>query len=159
MVLLMLSSLAFAHEEFRTPDDVVSLIMSRQGVAEFRSIDCSKVLDGDFELLGDAIMERMVGYHELHEQMDDMMGGEGSASLRSMHIAMGKNWLGCQSTVQGIGTMMNVNMMPVMMRMMGNYYPAYYSSSDTLLLFAIAGWVLFGVSFIYFYTTGRKRRK
>lgn len=157
VVVLLLSSLAFAHEEFRTPDEMVNIILSRQGVADAKQLDCSKISHKDFELLGDAIMDRMVGDHELHEQMDDMMGGEGSASLRSMHIVMGKNWLGC-STVLMSG-MMNTNMMPMMMRMMGNYYPAYYNSSDALLFFAVVGWVLFGVSFIYFYARGHKRRK
>lgn len=155
VVVLLLSSLAFAHEEFRTPDETVAIILSRQGVATLEKLDCASVPEGDFELLGDAVMERMIGSHELHEQMDDMMGGEGSASLRQMHIVLGKNWLGCASA-QGLRMM---GYQPMMMRMMGNYYPAYYNSSDALLLFGVVGWVLFGVSALYFYAAGHKKRR
>lgn len=152
---LLLSSLAIAHEEIRTPADVISGIMSKQGVVDAKQIDCSKVLNEDFEILGDAMMERMVGDHELHESIDAMMGGEGSTSLQSMHIAMGSNWLGCSKGMAA----MSAGMIPMMMRMMGNYYPAYYSGYDIVLLLAIVGWVLFGASILYFYSKKPKRRR
>lgn len=141
---------AFAHEEFESPEEVMERIMARQGVASASQLDCTQIPASDFEMLGDSVMERMAGNHQLHEQMDVMMGGEGSASLRSTHIAMGQNWLGC-TTMMGTADMMNVNMMPMMMRMMGNFYPAYYSGYDTILLLAVTGWILFFGTLVYLY--------
>ena len=50
---------------------------------------CSKLTENQLEILGDYLMEQM---HpgESHKVMDKMMGGEGSESLRQMHIAMAK---------------------------------------------------------------------
>ncbi len=154
---LLILGTAFAHEEMQAPEDVIKTIMARQGVADVAQLDCTEISDDDFEFLGDTVMEKMVGSHELHEQMDAMMGGEGSASLRSMHIAMGKNWLGCHEGME-MGGMMGSSIMPVMMRMMGAYYPAYYSGFDAVLLLAIVGWVLFIVTIIYFLTRKKRRR-
>lgn len=153
---MLLSSIVFAHEEIRTPDEIASEILAKQNITDVNKIDCSKVSNEDFELLGDAVMERMAGDHELHEQMDTMMGGEGSVSLAQMHIAMGSNWLGCN---KGMAGMMNVNTMPMMMRMMGSYYPAYYTGYDSILLAAIMGWVLFGATLAYSFSKVKKRKR
>src|SRR3989344_2898244 len=50
---------------------------------------CSKLTENQLEMIGDYLMEQM---HpgEAHELMDRMMGGEGSESLRLIHIAMAK---------------------------------------------------------------------
>lgn len=152
-IVLLLAAMAFAHDEMKTPEDVINSVMKAQNVSVIKEISCSKITSDEFEELGDAVMERMAGDHELHEQMDLMMGGEGSASLRSMHIAMGSNWVGCTR-----GSIMGTNMMPMMMRMMGNYYPGYYSGYDTSVLAAVAGWVLFGAAILYMHTSKKKRR-
>ncbi len=156
-VLSVAASVAAAHEEMQTPEEMMNVIMARQGVVSISQVNCGSVLEVDFEMLGDAVMGRMAGSHEPHEQMDSMMGGEGSVSLRQMHIAMGQNWLGCSQGTMG-SEMMNVNMMPVMMRMMGNYYPAYYSGYDLILAAGAAGWILFGVT-LYFYLRKKTRRR
>ena len=147
---LLLASVAFAHMEAHTPEEVMSEMMGKQGVAEAEKLDCSRISGMDFEVLGDAVIERMAGSEELHEQMDAMMGAEGSGQ---MHIAMGRNWLGCSPASGSSG------MMPMMMRMMGNYYPGYYSRYDFTLLLAAAGWVLFLASVVYFYhkKSGKRR--
>ena len=156
----VIASLSFAHEEMQSPDEIINSMMSAQGAADVKQLDCTRITDEHLEILGDAIMEKMSGSHELHEQMDVMMGGEGSASLAQMHTAMGKNWLGCNILVQGMGPGMmggaNVNMMPMMMRMMGNYYPAYYNSFDTILIVAIVGWIMFAAVLTYFYSKRKK---
>ena len=50
---------------------------------------CSKLTESQLENLGDYLMEQ-IHPGQAHEVMDKMMGGEGSESLRLMHIAMAK---------------------------------------------------------------------
>lgn len=102
-------------------------IQKTQNVDSAARVDCSKVTDDQFEKLGDAYMGVMLPNEQQHETMDNMMGGEGSASLRQAHINMGRSYLGCWS---------NYNSGPVFMPMMGglgmmsgigasgNFYPA-----------------------------------
>jgi hypothetical protein len=163
----LFSAAAFAQTDTstKTVDQMMQQIMSEQHVTATSQIECSKVTSDEFEQLGDAVMDRMMGSTALHEQMDAMMGGEGSQSLTSMHIAMGENWLGCAATTnfQGMmGGMMGTGgvmggapfnggfggMGSMMMGMMGYYYPAYYSSYNQLFIWTIIGWVLFVVMFV-----------
>ncbi len=155
--IFVLATLAFAHmeEAIKSPEEIVSEIISKQSVTSTSQIDCSKISDEEFEELGDALMEKMLGNHELHEQMDERMGGEGSESLKQMHIFMGMNWLGCTDSV-GMGSGM---MMPMMMRMMGNYYPAYYTGYDLTLIFTIIGWILLLVLLAYVFHLRNKIKK
>jgi len=154
------SAIAFAQTDtIQTVDEAMQQIMSSQNVSNANQVDCSKVTDSQFENLGDAVMERMIGNHQLHEQMDAIMGGEGSQSLTNMHIYMGRNWLGCTANFQGrigpemmggFGGMMggasfNGYMGNMMMNMMGYYYPAYYSTYNNLFMWTIVGWVFFVV--------------
>ncbi len=159
-IFLLMVSTSFAHEEtVKSLEDVLNEIASKQNVT-VNQIDCNNVSDSEFEELGDAVMERMLGDHELHEQMDERMGGEGSESLKQMHIFMGMNWLECGDQHIGMGHMGNAAMMPMMMRMMGNTYPAFYSGYDTLLIITIIGWILVLVSIAYiFHLRNKKKRK
>ena len=52
-------------------------------------VACSQLTDEQLEEIGDYLMEQ-IHPGEAHELMDKMMGGEGSESLRLMHIAMAK---------------------------------------------------------------------
>ena len=75
-------------------------------------ISCSKLTNEQLETIGDYYMEQM---HpgEAHEYMDKMMGGEGSESLKQVHINIAKN-IYCNENVGG--------MMGGGYGMMGNYY-------------------------------------
>ncbi len=94
-------------------DDILQEILNSQNVTKVTDIDCKGVSDIQFEELGDAVMGLMVGSEEQHEIMDQMMGGEGSESLKSTHILMGKQYLGCQG--EGYGTSYGMMGIPGMM--------------------------------------------
>lgn len=80
-------------EHAESVDVVLREILSNHSVSTVDELDLDRVTDEEWERLGDAVMEL---YHpgEAHEAMDRMMGGEGSESLRQMHIHMGKAYLG-----------------------------------------------------------------
>lgn len=93
---------------------------------------CSQLNENQLEIVGDYLMEQM---HpgQAHELMDKMMGGEGSESLKLMHIAMAER-LYCEdkSDAANYG-MMGYGMMGGfgrtnyggMMNMMGNSFGGY----------------------------------
>ena len=115
-MLLLSVSLVFAHEhDFNETKQIID-----------SGISCDKLTDEQLESIGDYYMEQM---HpgEAHKMMDQMMGGEGSESLRQVHINMAKR-LYCN---EDIGGMMGGGMMNMMMgnNMMGNY-PAYYGYNN-----------------------------
>ena len=75
-------------------------IYQAQNESSQAQISCSKVTDDQFEKLGDAVM----GYgitEQQHTAMENMMGGEGSATLRQAHINMGRSYLGCWANYNG----------------------------------------------------------
>lgn len=74
-------------------------------------ISCDELTDEQIELIGDYIMEKM---HpgEIHEIMDERMGGEGSESLRLAHINMAERFY-CNE--YPTNTNNNYGMMPGMM--------------------------------------------
>jgi hypothetical protein len=89
-----------------------------------QKISCDELTEDHLEILGDYYMEQM---HpgELHEIMDEMMGGEGSLNLRLIHINMGKAFYCGEHDAMSDG-MMNMMMgrsgMMVKGGMMGNSY-------------------------------------
>lgn len=89
---------------------VLQELLRLQNISTVQELDLSKVSDDDWERLGDAVME-LQHLGEAHEVMDRMMGGEGSESLRQMHINMGQAYLGYGNTNYGPGMMMGGGMM------------------------------------------------
>ena len=97
------------------------------GVAEGKrlaesGISCDKLSYRQLEDIGDYYMERM---HpgEAHELMEDMMGGEGSESLRQVHIGMARRLYCNENAYPGYGMMGSAGMMSG--GMMGGYLPSY----------------------------------
>ena len=160
LAVFSLTPFSYAHmyETSTDIDTMMGQMMVNQGVSNVTQLNCGNISDDEFEELGDGVMEKMIGDPELHEQMDMMMGGEGSESLSQMHIAMGKNWLDCD----GFQGMMGANMMPMMMRMVGSYHPAYYTGYNSLLIWTFVGWLLavaLGIILFLVWTGSIKLRK
>ena len=95
--LLAFSAFAHGEEEFSLAEELIK-----------EKVSCSQLSDEQLEIIGEYYMEQM---HpgELHELMDERMGGEGSAQLKNVHIALAKNFY-C-----GEHEMMSANMMNMMM--------------------------------------------
>ena len=125
--IILASSIALAQED--NFDEAKSIINSK--------IPCSQLTDEQFELIGDYYMEQM---HpgELHEIMDERMGGEGSVQLKNIHIAMGKSFYCADNTMMS-GPMMNMmmgrnNINYGMMIKFPNYnYNNYFSPTSILI--------------------------
>ena len=98
-MLLLSVSLVFAHEhDFNETKQIID-----------SGISCDKLTDEQLESIGDYYMEQM---HpgKAHEMMDQMIGGEGSDSLKQVHIQMAKR-LYCNDDVGGMMNMMGYGMM------------------------------------------------
>jgi len=106
LFLLTIPALTFGHAV--SFDQTIQQIARGQGVTEVADIDCQEVTDDQFEVLGDAVMGVMHPNEQDHELMDQMMGGEGSPSLKAAHILMGKKYLGCVSGMTGMMGMMEM---------------------------------------------------
>lgn len=85
--------LLFAEMKPLPVDKVLSEIRQEQGVKNNDAINPEKVSPSKLEELGDSVMEIMIGNSDRHEQMDKMMGGEGSPNLTAMHQRIGFNYL------------------------------------------------------------------
>lgn len=94
------SGTADPHESL---DEVLSGLLDKYQKKTIQELNCG-LTGEEFERVGNAVMESM---HpgEAHKRMDAMMGGEGSESLRLMHVQMGQRYLGCDtsSSVRNFG--------------------------------------------------------
>lgn len=147
MIILAISiNFVYAHgeETFAQAENIIK-----------QKISCSELTDYQLEILGDYFMEQM---HpgKLHEIMDERMGGEGSESLRQMHINMGLSFY-C-----GEHGMFPNNMMNVMMgrRMMGYYgYNSNYNQNYYWIFLIIIIIVLIILIVLLIKQIQRPRRK
>ncbi len=101
VTLLLVSQVASAHsnEDSAKAEEIIG-----------QNISCSEISEEQLEMLGDYYMEQM---HPgtAHEAMDEMMGGEGSESLKQVHINMGRSFYCGESSMMSMGTMGMMNMM------------------------------------------------
>lgn len=108
-------------------------------------IPCNELTDAQLEELGDYYMELM---HpgEAHELMDARMGGEGSESLKAVHINMGRSFY-CRDSGAMMGGMMGMmgtggmGMMGTAFGMMGDYMAGSYSPWGNP--WWMSGWMIF----------------
>lgn len=92
---------------------------------------CSNLSDGDFELLGDYFMGRMMG--NAHSTMDALMTQRlGTDTNRLMHVALGKRLSSCDATAafpsQGAGFLPMMGMMGDWSSLNNNYQPNSFTS-------------------------------
>ncbi len=124
-IILIIGIMAHAEEDFAQAEELIK-----------QKISCSSLNDEQLELIGDYYMEQM---HpgELHEIMDERMGGEGSESLRQTHIAIARAFY-CGERGYMSANMMNIMMGRNSFGMMGyaqNYQNSYgISGANTLNL-------------------------
>ncbi len=104
-VFLVLTTFVFAHGEgdFAEAEEIIK-----------QKAPCNELSDEQLEHIGEYYMEQM---HpgEAHKQMDKMMGGEGSESLKQMHINMAKAFYCGEHTAMS-GSMMDMMMGDGMMQ-------------------------------------------
>lgn len=129
IALILVSTFVIAHGEdtFAEAEEIIE-----------QKISCDDLTENQLEILGDYYMEQM---HpgELHEIMDERMGGEGSESLRQAHINMGLSFYCGEHEYTSTSFMDNM-----MGRGMMGYYP--YSQTNPFMwifnIILIAGIVL-----------------
>ena len=81
MAILILGSI-LAHGNMDSGIDALDIIQNKT--------PCSQLSDDELEAIGEYYMEQMHPGQQ-HVMMDNMMGGEGSASLKQAHINMARN--------------------------------------------------------------------
>lgn len=121
--------------------DVLAEIRQEQGIDTTDTIDVKKVSAGELEKLGDAVMELMIGNNALHEQMDERLGGDGSANLTAFHTRLGYNYLSGYPN-----GMMNL-MTGGMMGFFGGGMMGYFGAGGMMGSFGWGG-LLFGLMFL-----------
>jgi uncharacterized membrane protein len=112
---------------------VLQEIREKQGLGPDEAINPRKVSDEDLEELGETLMGVMHPNSRQHELMDEMMGGEGSESLASMHRMMGYRYLSGNSYSMMGGGMMN---------MMGGGMMGYGMMGQGRMFFPFGGLVM-----------------
>lgn len=95
IILLLSLNLVSAHgeETFAQAEEIIE-----------SKISCDQLTDEQLETVGDYYMEQM---HpgETHETMDEIMGGEGSESLRQMHVNIARSFYCGEHEMMGSGMM------------------------------------------------------
>ena len=129
-------------------DVIIQKIREKQGLGPDEKIDPRNVSNIVLEELGEAVMSALHPDSGQHELMDNMMGGEGSKSLSSMHRRMGYSYIRGDS-----GGMMGGSFMPMMGgSMMGNRF-GYFSYGWIIIL--LAALIIFGI-ILYLVIRSRK---
>lgn len=129
LVIFLLSiAIVFAQESHDTEIEKGKKLVNSK-------ISCDKLSNEQLESIVDYYMEQM---HpgEAHEMMDNMMGGEGSESLRQVHINMARRLYCDENVYTGYG-MMGGGMMGS-----GGYGFGYWSFINILYIILLIGLII-----------------
>lgn len=168
--------------EFKSVEAIIAEIRKDQNVAITDQIDITKVTSAQLEELGDSVMEKVIGNNSVHERMDIVLGGDGSASLTAVHIRVGYNYLVgipiTMMTFMGAGGMMGgfsysnqIGSYQGFGNMMGGY--GYYNQIGTLpgyggmmggfgwiwMIIGLLGLITFVVVVVYYATRSSKSNR
>ncbi len=128
-MILFLSLIVSAHteEDFAKAGELIK-----------QKISCSQLSDEQLELIGEYYMEQM---HpgELHEIMDERMGGEGSETLKQVHVNIARSFYCGESRYMSKG-MMNTMMGRSGYGMMGN--TGFYSQNQNNQIYNVISIIL-----------------
>lgn len=104
-----------------------------------QKISCDELTEDQLEILGDYYMEQM---HpgEQHEIMDEMMGGEGSESLKQMHINIGLSFYCGERDSMSRG-MMDMMMGRNMMTGKNTMNTGFYNMMSGYNGYSVFGWL------------------
>ena len=123
--------------------------VTQQELSEAKSlidskISCDNLTNEQLEIIGEYYMEQM---HpgEANELMDEMMGGEGSESLKTVHINMAKT-IYCNENVSSYG-------------MMGSSNFGYWNFLNILYLILLIGIIVLIILWIIKLTKQTGKRK
>ena len=149
ILLLVISIVSAEKNNFEAAREVIN-----------SKIACDNLNENQLESLGDYYMEQ-IHPEEAHEYMDSMMGGEGSESLRRVHINMARSFY-CGDQYAMSPMMMN-SVMGRPNGMMGNYrmmgYPGYFGLwGITSFLFYVVLIVLIVWAVIYLSKNKRRNK-
>ncbi|MGB5823140.1 MAG: hypothetical protein WBH44_03635 [Proteocatella sp.] len=142
---------AYAEDDHKSIDLILSEIQKNQGSDSVDKIVPTEVSLAMLEELGDAVMEDLIGNTTMHERMDNHLGGEGSDTLAAIHQNIGYQYLlgnpNPLADIMGPGMMNSYNdgynWKGGMNGMMG--YPGYYGMMG---YYGFLGPIIGGIFFI-----------
>lgn len=113
LIFLLAPFLVYAHGD--TADEVTRGSEIRQRL-QTKEISCEKLVDKDFDVLGEYFMQQMLGdtHEAMNNMMEVMMGEEGE---NQMHVVLGKRLSNCSAVAIYGGA--GLGFMPMMQMMMG----------------------------------------
>jgi putative membrane protein len=109
-VVLSIAALSSAEEMRPKPiDAVLDEIRQAQGIAATDPIAVDKVGAVLLQELGDSVMETILGNPQIHDRMDENLGGDGSATLNAFHTDLALRYL--SGAPVGMADLMGAGMM------------------------------------------------
>ncbi len=93
LMLIVLFPVAADSESHQDLDTLVPHLLSEYGVTDIADLDPSQVSSEDLAMLGDSVMDELIGNEWRHEMMDAMYGGEGSAQLDAYHSDLARSFI------------------------------------------------------------------